>query len=202
MTTEKHILEAARKVFVEKGFDGARMQEIADEAGINKALLHYYFRSKDKLFEQIFSEAFHQIRPVFAEAFATDPDIHHFIRVFVSSYIQLLRQMPYLPQFIIQELNRNPQRLVQLIGKQQIPVEDIKAMIEREVSKGRLVAITPQHLMINIMALIIFPFVARPLIQAIFMAGSHDAYEQFLQERQEEIIAFVYRAIQPPNPGL
>ena len=70
--TEQLILEAAKKVFFNKGFDGARMQEIADVAGINKALLHYYFRSKDKLFEAIFFDAFQQFIPRVVENMNAD----------------------------------------------------------------------------------------------------------------------------------
>ena len=75
LSTEKTILEAAKKVFLDKGFDGARMQEIADEAGINKALLHYYFRSKDKLFDAIFEEAFKQFLPNISDIMVSDISI-------------------------------------------------------------------------------------------------------------------------------
>lgn len=199
MTTEENILNAARKVFIRKGFEGARMQEIANEAGINKALLHYYFRTKERLFEQIFSEAFNQIRPAFLAALQPETDIKKFVKTFVASYFTLLNQMPYLPNFVIGELNRDPQRLVKLLGKQQIPVEAIRAMIQREIDNNNMHYIDPRHFMVHTISLIVFPFVARPIITALFLDHNPDAYQQFINARQEEVTTFILRSIEPKN---
>lgn len=197
MNTEEQILAAARKVFINKGFDGARMQEIADEAGINKALLHYYFRTKEKLFERIFSESFQLIKPVFNLALGPEPDLHQFIRQFVNAYHALLKQMPFLPQFVLQELNRNPGRMIGLIGKQQIPMNDIKRVIDTEVKKGNISAVSPENLIVNLISLIIFPFVARPVLQEVVFGGDDAAFDNFLNGRSESIIQFFLLALSP-----
>lgn len=101
-----------RAVFLEKGMAGARMQDIADRAGINKALLHYYFRSKDKLFLIIFREAVHAFLPQIQTLFTTAPDLPSLIRGFVQTYMSMLANQPYLAPFIIHEINHNPKNVV------------------------------------------------------------------------------------------
>ena len=105
--TEDKIVEAAKTVFIQKGMDGARMQQIADEAGINKALLHYYFRTKNKLFEKIFSLVFRDIFEVLEMAVMKELSFEQFLEQFVTEYINLLKRKPYIPQFVIHEINRN-----------------------------------------------------------------------------------------------
>ena len=96
-STEQIILEAAKKVFVRKGMAGARMQDIADEAGINKALLHYYFRNKEKLFEMIFMEAAEKFFPRINAIFDSDQPLFEKIESFCEEYISVVMENPYLP---------------------------------------------------------------------------------------------------------
>ncbi len=114
INTEYHILEAAKKVFQSKGMDGARMQEIADEAKINKAMLHYYYRSKQLLFEAVFINAFELLAPQLNAILNDDSSIEKKVRNFTSNYISFIIKHPYLPSFIIQELNRNPEFILKL----------------------------------------------------------------------------------------
>src|SRR5690606_32367118 len=109
--TEERILDSARDVFHERGYDGARMQEIADRAGINKALLHYYFRSKDQLFETIFKATVSKFLPAVLQNLAGDETVSVKIHRFVSSYIDTLKANPFIAAFILHELNRNPDRV-------------------------------------------------------------------------------------------
>src|SRR5690606_25926219 len=106
--TERAILKAAKTIFYKKGLAAARMQEIADQADINKAMLHYYFRSKQKLFEAVFLQAFGELAPVVNQIFNSNRPIFEKIRDFVEGYITFVTDNPYLPTFIIQELNVNP----------------------------------------------------------------------------------------------
>src|ERR1700730_16933908 len=107
--TEERILTAAKKVFLKEGMAGARMQDIADEAGINKAMLHYYFRSKDKLFEKIFSELSRSFFPKLIMIFESDEGLFTKIQMFVTEYIDQMKQTPYLPIFVLNEVNRQPE---------------------------------------------------------------------------------------------
>src|SRR4051812_30053586 len=113
--TEVRILEAARKIFVDKGLDGARMQDIADEAGINKAMLHYYFRNKEKLFDTIFTQVTTEFLPVIFSILESDEAFFKKIELFCSAYIQQEIKTPYVPMFIINEINRDPKALLKRI---------------------------------------------------------------------------------------
>ena len=135
--TEQKILEAAKSVFLEKGKDGTTMQAIADKAGINKALLHYYFRSKDKLFRKVLEETMSAFLPKIEETFTSEIDFFDKIRMVVKNYISLLYENPFIPAFMLNEINRNPEELFSVIKESGIRPDVILAVIEKEVEKGR-----------------------------------------------------------------
>jgi len=195
MTTEEQIIKAAREVFVRKGFEGTKMQEIANEAGINKALLHYYFRSKEKLFEQIFFEAFQQLIPALTKKLDEGTDLERFIRFFVPFYMEFLQQNPHLPQFIIHELSQNPERIKSLVATQGIPLDAIDTMIQKAVSEKKIHQITTQSLIINIVSLIVFPIVARPMIEGVVFNQNAEAYQSFMLKRSDEVVETILRSI-------
>src|SRR5690348_15318513 len=123
-STEDKILAAAKKIFLKKGMAGARMQDIADEAGINKAMLHYYFRSKDKLFEQIFTEVASHFLPKIIAILASERTVFEKIETFCTEYISQVMQTPYVPIFILNEINRQPQAfLKKVLGDRKPRVE-------------------------------------------------------------------------------
>lgn len=193
--TELQILEAARKVFVRKGFDGARMQEIADEAGINKALLHYYFRSKDKLFEAIFAEAFQQLGTELNALFIKEDSFIKIIDAFIDKYIDLLLKNPYLPLFVINELSQRPGRLFNTF-KNHIPNPELlfKAL-EKAVKKKEIRKINPQHFILTLLGACIFPFIARPIMTGFLFKNNQKSYDIFLNERKAEVLDFIKHAI-------
>src|SRR5678810_1109142 len=119
---EERILEAACKVFTTKGMAGARMQDIADEADINKALLHYYFRDKDKLFEVVFMEEAQKFFPKINAIFNSDAPLFEKIENFVNEYIDEMLENPYLPWFVLNEMNRDPDQFMYRIwGENNLP---------------------------------------------------------------------------------
>lgn len=185
-TTEEKILEAAKNVFIRKGMYGARMQEIADEAGINKAMLHYYFRSKDKLFDAIFQEAFHEFAPKAFSILKGDLPIEEKISRFVSNYIDVVSANPFLPIFIINEINQNPDRLNHIRNILGMVKEELYKDMKVKVEDGEFREIDPVQLLINIMAMSIFPFLVRPIIQGAF-EYSDEKYREFLEERKKLI---------------
>jgi TetR/AcrR family transcriptional regulator len=193
--TEDKILEAAKKVFIQKGMDGARMQEISNEAGINKALLHYYFRTKQKLFEAIFSKLFNQIFPNIRSLIFSEKPFEERLGDFIEKYIDLLLKNPFLPAFILKEINRDPDFLASIIKKQGVNPEEILQMIEREMEAGTIIRMDPRDLMINILGLSIFPFAARPLMQMMFFSNSKKEYKDFLVKRKETVKIFILNSI-------
>ncbi|WP_339624741.1 TetR/AcrR family transcriptional regulator [uncultured Winogradskyella sp.] len=193
--TEVQILNAAKQIFQTKGMDGTRMQEIADKAGINKALLHYYYRSKHLLFEAVFKNAFSLLAPQLSAVLNDDSSIENKIKNFTSNYVSFIIKHPYLPNFIIQELNRNPEFILKLKENEDFPnLEKFKIQLTNDISDGVIKPISAEQLFINILALNIFPFVAKPLIMA-FTNTDNKSYNQLMENRKTEVSNFIINSI-------
>lgn len=193
--TENKIVEAAKSVFVEKGMDGARMQEIANEAGINKALLHYYFRTKQKLFEKVFSIIFKDVFGVFEQAISEEIGFEQFLEGFITNYIRLLKSKPFIPHFVIHELNRKPERVVELMKNSTFNKQRLFDLIDRAVEEKVIRPIQPLHLITNILSMCLFPVIAQPIITGFALDGDKQKYQQYIDERPTEVIAFVKQAV-------
>lgn len=193
--TEELILEAAKKVFQTKGMDGARMQEIADKAGINKAMLHYYYRNKQLLFEAVFKNAFAMLAPQLNAILNDETTIEDKVKNFTFNYISFISKHPYLPNFIIQELNRNPDFILKMKENKGFPnLSKFKKQVDKEIEEGIIKPINAEQLFINILSLNIFPFVARPLIMAFSNVDSK-VYKQLMEERKIEVANFIINSI-------
>jgi AcrR family transcriptional regulator len=195
--TEKVILEAARKVFIRKGLDGARMQEIADEAGINKALLHYYFRSKEKLFKMVFREAMGKFFPSMLMILGSqDIAIEKKVEVFIEHYIRIIQENPFIPSFIIGELNKNPGQLTEFFVESGMDTSRVSFIIEEVLAKELKISTQQaRHLVVNIIALSVFPFVSRPLLEKIIFHSNKDEFDQFVSERKSVIMNLIGTSI-------
>ncbi len=195
-TAEEKILAAAKKVFTTKGMAGARMQDIADEAGINKALLHYYFRDKDKLFEVVFMEEAQKFFPKINAIFNSDAALFEKIENFVNEYIDEMLENPYLPWFVLNEVNRDPDQFMYKIwGKDNLPKPGkFLEQIEKEVKKGTIKKIHPMHLLMNLISMTIFPFVAKPMMIRNLRMNELQ-FSQAMQQRRMEIPKFIIDAI-------
>ena len=194
-TTEQQILDAAKNVFQSKGMDGARMQEIADVAGINKAMLHYYYRSKQLLFEAVFRNAFSLLAPQLNIILNDDSSIEDKIRSFTLNYTTFMMKHPYLPNFIIQELNRNENFILKLKENEGFPnLEKFKAKVATEINQGLLNPIDAEQLFVNILALNIFPFLGKPLIKALTNKDER-TYKEFVERRKTEVADFIINTI-------
>jgi TetR/AcrR family transcriptional regulator len=193
--TEYQILEAAKTVFQSKGMDGSRMQEIADKAGINKAMLHYYYRSKQLLFEAVFKHAFSLLAPQLNKILNDDSSIEDKIRNFTFNYISFISKHPYLPNFIIQELNRNPEFAQNFRHTEGFPnIEKFKLQLNEEIEKGIIKPIKAEQLFINILALNVFPFIAKPLLKT-FINIDEVSYNQLIESRKIEVADFIINSI-------
>lgn len=193
---EERILAAARNVFTTKGMAGARMQDIANEAGINKALLHYYFRDKDKLFEVVFMEEAQKFFPKINAIFNSDATLFEKIENFVNEYIDEMLENPYLPWFVLNEVNRDPDQFMYKIwGKDNLPKPaKFLGQIEKEVKKGTIKRIHPMHLLMNLLSMTIFPFVAKPMMIRNLRMNELQ-FRQAMEERRIEIPKFIIDAI-------
>ncbi|THU39982.1 TetR/AcrR family transcriptional regulator [Niastella caeni] len=195
ISTEQKILDAAKQVFLENGLDGARMQDIADKAGINKALLHYYFRSKDKLFERIFTEEAQKFMPKVTTIMLSELPLFEKIEKFVWEYIDTLVQNPLLPIFVLNEINRNPKEMMKKIwGNHRPPIDKIEEHVASLVKKGEIKSIKGYELMINMVSLCIFPFMARPIVQWITKTNDEE-FLQMMEQRKKTVVKFVIDSI-------
>ena len=193
--TEIEILNAAKEIFQQKGMDGARMQEIADKAKINKALLHYYYRSKQLLFEAVFSNAFALLAPQLNKILNDDSDLFEKIIKFTDSYITFVIKHPYLPNFVMQELNKNPEFVQKLRVKENFPnTNKFKLQVADAIKYGLIQPIEAEQLFINIMSLNVFPFIGEPLLTALLDTDKKN-YDIIIQKRKTDVSAFIINAI-------
>jgi len=203
--TERRILDAAHAVFVRHGTAGARTQEIAREAGVNSALLHYYFRTKERLAEAVFQRAATQLLPNVIRILTSDADLDDKVAQVVELELSRLSETPYLPGYIISELTHHPQRVHQLFAAVtgQAPAEvgaliraRLGAQIAERVRAGRMHPIEPEQFAVNLVALCIFPFAAKPMLMALL--GLDDAgFAAFIDRRRQELAPFFLRALLP-----
>lgn len=176
-------MEAARKVFTQKGYAATRTRDIAEEAGINLALLNYYYRSKQKLFDKVMMEKIHQlfgaIAPILNDREAA---LETKIERIVSTYIDMLSKNPDLPLFVLSEIKNNPGRFAQDMQVKDLILQChlVKQLHERKPE------INPLHFVISLLGMTIFPFVARPVFQAAD-AVDGNAFKHLLEERKQLI---------------
>jgi len=195
ISTEQRILDAAKQVFMENGLDGARMQDIADKAGINKALLHYYFRSKDKLFDMIFIEEARKFMPKVVEIMSSELPLFEKIEKFVGEYIDTLSKNPLLPIFILNEINRNPKDAMKKIwGNQRPPIDKVEEHVAKLVKKEEIKPIKGYELMINMVSLCIFPFMVRPMVQWVTKTNDEE-FLKMMEQRKKHVAKFVIDSI-------
>ncbi len=195
-TTEEKILETATLVFHEKGYDGARMQEIADKAQINKGLLHYYFKTKDSLFETIFSMALRKMMSQFQAILLLEVSLENKIDLIVDEYMHMLSKNSFLPRFVLNELNKNPDQFIErFVGeKMQKTFATFSDSIQKEMERGTINPIDSRQLFMNIISLVMFPFIGRPMIQFV-LGADHKEFQLLLKERKDHIKQFIKQAI-------
>jgi AcrR family transcriptional regulator len=187
-STEEKIKAAARTVFLRKGFAAARTRDIADESGINLALLNYYFRSKAKLFDVVMGEVFSgfvkDLTVIFNQEETT---LNEKVSLLAEKYIDFVIKEPEIPTFLISEIRSNPQDLLK-----RLPIKHVltRAVFFRQymeaVQKGEVTESNPLHFLMNLMGMILFPFVARPII-----LGARDLkneeFDNLMRERKKLI---------------
>ncbi|HLN20415.1 MAG TPA: TetR/AcrR family transcriptional regulator [Bacteroidales bacterium] len=194
--TEEKIFEAATEVFEEKGLTGARMQHIADRAGINKALLHYYFRTKDQLFEAVFTKLAEKMISKFSPVMDNKMSLEEKIRFFYIEHITFLQKNPRLPAFVINEINSNPQRIKKILNTIDIPGL-WKKIIEQhgpELHKYNITEKDLPQLMTTIVSISVFPFAAKGIFETI-LSQHGITFNEYLENRKDYAADFVIRSI-------
>lgn len=196
-TTEQKIIDAAEMVFHEKGFDGARMQEIADKANINKGLLHYYFKSKDALFDAIFKMAVKRMSGNIHSILKMEISLEEKIDLIIDSYMNLLLRNSSLPRFVITEINKDSDKFIKkyLNGEINNVFNQFIASVQKEIEIGKIKNIEPKHLFMNMISMIFFPFIGKPMIQVLIGVDNKE-FNKLMIERREHVKLFIKQALQ------
>lgn len=194
MTTEEKIKEAARQVFIAKGFEATRTRDIAEAAGINIASLHYYFRSKDKLFDIVMGEALKGFNGMIDSILGSDDPLHVKVRRFVETHVDFFIENPYVPMFILSESQRNPEHAASMLHDKGT-LEHLKKELTGLAEQGVIRKVHPIHFFMNLVSMTVFPFVGREVIKQK-MTMSDKEYLQIMEERKQvvpdAIISYLY----------
>jgi TetR/AcrR family transcriptional regulator len=189
--TEDLIKEKAKVLFFQTGFLDATTQEIADEAKVNRALIHYYFRSREQLMDVILEEVVNRKRNRVHAVFTSDLTFREKIAVYIDTIVDQGLTYPYLENFIISEAARSPKRIDLLCSSVKIKTVDlIRDDLAVEIKKGRLGPMAPEHFMVNLSAMCNYPLLAKSILKSIY-GMTDQAYRKFLQDRKK----IIYRAI-------
>jgi AcrR family transcriptional regulator len=195
-STEEKIKAAARIIFHKKGFSGTRTRDIAEEANINLALLNYYFRSKEKLFQLIMMEDV----KFFLESVSINfndakTSFDEKIDRIVSGYIDMLIKQPHIPIFVLSELRSNPDRFITNVGVKEMMMNSVFLKQFLEVAQsGKIKVINPIHLIMNLISMTVFPFVASPVLKNGF--GMNDEnFNELMNERKTLIPEWIKQMI-------
>ena len=204
--TETRILDAAHAVFLRAGTAGARMQEIADEAGVNKALLHYYVRSKERLAAAVFERVARGLFARLGMIAMASVDLETKVRRIIAVYLDEFTQTPYAPGYLICEMNQNPDRAAQLLtligapmkgGAPAVPfLGALAEQIEDRVTAGLMRPIPPRQFVANLVSLCVFPFAARPMLCAVFHMDDA-GFREFIEERKATLPEVFLNSLRP-----
>jgi len=195
-TTEEIIRNAAHKIFTQKGFDGTSVQDIASEAGTTKSMVNYYFRTKEKLFTEIFHVEFRKLFSGIGIHLSSDLPLKEKIEKVVAFDIDKLKEIPDLPIFILTELHHNPEIVFKNISSEPIQIifKKLNNQIAEEVTKGTIRHIEARDLIINIQSLTIFPFIGKQMMMRLFGLNEQN-FNDMLEQRKKEIPEIIWNSI-------
>ena len=200
--TEKLVLGAAMKVFTQKGYAAARMDDIAKEANINRALLHYYFRSKDKMFDLIFEQKIKEFFSGIGQILFSDRKLEEVIREMVKHEITLIVANPYLPLFVLQELQQSPERLLNHAKASgmspNLILKRFSVLVNEAIRLKTINKIEPGQLLINIMSLCIYPMIAKPVLKSVLELDDKK-FDKMMTQRIEQVSEFILLSIKPTS---
>lgn len=197
ITTEQIILEAAEQEFLEKGFAGAKTTAIAKRAGVNHAMIHYYFRTKENLFTMVFQQKIRILAESFSQSFNEELSFFDQLKLAIGTHFDFIAANPRLLFFVYGEIITNDRRKKMLVQsvfpKLKGIVKRLKDGIDAEVENGTIRFIRPTELLMNIIALNAITFLAMPLLQII--KRNNNEVEKLLKQRRENNIQFIINGL-------
>ena len=179
--TQNKIAETARELFLEKGFDGVKMQELADMAGVNKGLLHHYFKNKQSLFDEVFANAIDQLFGKIETGLLSEGSLEDKINLIVDAYFDMLISNPKLPIFVFSELNKDPELFNKLFSTERISILINGLKKDNAIISDK----NAIHIILTIVSLSVFPFMARPVV--LKMVKNEENFSRLIEERRPMI---------------
>jgi len=193
---KNQIISAAVKEFVACGYSGARMQAIADKAGINKALLHYHFSSKEKLYHVVLKSQFSALAESLIDIFSSDEDFEPWLRRIIRELLHNFSARPHFSRFVIWELNTKGKHLSRIF--EEVLRNRMQGMfLERiafKLEESGIRDYPPQQFLLNLLSLCIYPSIARPLLEQV-MGKEVFSDPDFISKREEEIFQLIKHGI-------
>src|SRR6478609_5412804 len=192
LQTEKLIKDKAKILFFQKGFLDATTQEIADEAGVNRALIHYYFRSREQMLDMLLDEVIREKKAKMVSILGATLPFKEKIAQYISYLVDRGINYPYLENFIISEIARSPEKREIICARDSVKSSDlIKKELHEEIERGGIAPITPEHFMVNLSSLCNYPLLAKSIFQTVH--GMTDAsYKKFLLDRKQVIFRTIF----------
>lgn len=204
--TERQIFEAALEVFARKGKDGARMQEIADAADINKAMLHYYFRSKDRLYEEVFTFTMQRFMASFGAALEETPTFADTLRTFIDGYIEFARHNQDIIRLMMNENMTGgtmvKQHMARMKQADHAPPRVMTDKIRQAQDAGEIRGMDPDHLILTVVSGCLFFFIATPIVKTMHEPARTD-WNGFVEARKEHLFDLIYNGLRatPDTPS-
>lgn len=194
LKTEELIKETAKRIFFTEGKLHATTQDIADAAGVNRALLHYYFRSRDILFDIVFKEAIEQMHCKMEVVMADGVDLKDRIRKLIHNFTEMSLQYPFLEAFVITEMIRNPDKRKEFKPDMMEQTEKIQAFyneLEQAMNSGQMAKVSPVDFLINLISLMAYPILARPMLQDLFKMDDNQ-WNQYIEQRAKNLPDLIF----------
>ena len=189
-------MDAAVRNFVYKGYSGARMQQIADDAGVNKALVHYYFESKEVLFRKVMEDAlswFASLSGILLER--QSGSLHQRLLMLVDRFLQVMLRKPFLPGFILQEAQQHPEMMYPILENYRADLLSLQQEITEEAAAGNMQAVDARELLVDMFSVCFFPFLAMPLISPVLYTGGEEALGRLLDQRKKAVEELVLNRV-------
>ncbi|GAB5476154.1 MAG: TetR/AcrR family transcriptional regulator [Maribacter sp.] len=182
VSTERKIKDAALQVFAEKGYDQTKTRDIANSAGVNISTLHYYYRSKDKLFKMVSDEVFAKFNQISDSIFESDIPFKEKINRFVSDYTDFCRKNPKLASFIVFESERNPEKVYDNIDFERFD-RKIELELKHLIAEGIVRPISYPNFILNLVSLTVFPFLNKHMLHKMNGLTEND-FNDLLEQRK------------------
>lgn len=188
---EQKIINVAKNVFMEKGFAETSMSEIAENVGINRPVLHYYFRTKDKMFNAVFGMIIKSIMPKIKNIVQDrEKSIPARLENIIDAYYAVFRENPSLPLFVCKEMNRDVEFLLETIGTLHMKedFEEVVSILKEEMEQGKIKAMPLKILFLSFYSMLTFPFLTKGIASRVLIQGS-ETFDTLLDEWKPYIIA-------------